>query len=113
MTTPGNNKVVLSDTHESILLQDQNGNKVVLAPGGITLESPKDIRVTAKGSITLDAVGPLSLSSKADVQVQGLNVALEAQVGFAAKGSASVELSAAGRPSSKVPWCGSIERLPS
>jgi Rhs element Vgr protein len=101
VTTPGNNKVVLSDTGKSILLQDQNGNKVGLAPGGITLDSPKDIKVTAQGSITIDATGPLSLSSKADVQAQGLNVAIEAQVGFTAKGSASAELSAAGQTTVK------------
>ncbi len=95
--TPGDNKVVLSDDEKSILLQDQNGNKVELSPGGIVLDSPKDIKMSAKGSITIDAVGAVSVKSKADVSSSGLNVNCDAQVGFTAKGAASAELSASGQ----------------
>ncbi len=101
ITTPANNKIVLSDDGKSILLQDQNANKVELAEGGITLDSPKDITVTAKGKVTIDAVGAVSISSKADVKSAGLNVACEAQVGFTGKGNASAELSAAGQTTVK------------
>lgn len=101
ITTPANNKVVLSDKDKSILLQDQNSNKVTLDSGGITLDSPKDIKLTAKGGITLDAVSAISITSKADVKGAGLNVNLEAQVGFVAKGTASAELSAAGQTTVK------------
>lgn len=101
ITTPANNKIVLSDKDKSILLQDQNSNKVELAPGGITLDSPKDIKVTAKGTITIDAVGAVSITSKADVKSAGLNVACEAQVGFTGKGSATAELSASGQTTVK------------
>lgn len=97
ITTPGNNKIVLSDKDQSIVLTDQNNNQVELKPGGITLTSPKDILLSAKGTITLDAVGAISISSKADVKSAGLNVNCEAQVGFVAKGNASAELSAAGQ----------------
>ena len=97
VTTPGNNKIVLSDKDKSILLQDQNDNKVELSPSGIALSSPKDISLTAKGGITLDAVGAIGITSKADVKSAGLNIACEAQVGFTAKGNASAELSAAGQ----------------
>ena len=97
VSTPAGNTIVLSDKDQSILLKDQNGNQVELAPGGITLDSPRDIKLSAKGTITIDAVGAVSISSKADVQVAGLNVACEAQVGLTAKGNASAELSAAGQ----------------
>jgi len=97
VTTPGNNKVVLSDKDKSILLSDQNGNQVELGPNGISLTSPKDIKLSAKGAISVDAVGAISLTAKADVKSAGLNVACEAQVGFTAKGNASAELSAAGQ----------------
>lgn len=97
ITTPANNKIVLSDKDKSILLQDQNNNKVELNTSGITLDSPKDITVTAKGKITLDAVGAISITSKADVKTAGLNINSEAQVGLTAKGNASAELSAAGQ----------------
>lgn len=101
ITTPANNKIVLSDKDKSILLQDQNDNKVELSPAGISLTSPKDIKLSAKGTMTLDAVGALSLSSKADVKTAGLNINNDAQVGFVAKGAASAELSAAGQTTVK------------
>ena len=85
ITTPGNNKVLISDDGKSILLHDQDDNKVELNPGGITL----------------DAVGGVSLSSKADVNIAGLNIRCEAQVGLAGKGTASAELSAAGQTTVK------------
>ena len=94
--TPAKNKVVLSDQDKSILLLDQNNNRAELNPSGITLDSPKDIKVKANGTITLDAVGTISITSQADVKSAGLNVVCEGQVGFTGKGSATAELSASG-----------------
>ena len=99
--TPAGNVVVLSDKDKSITLTDQNGNKVELGSGGVTVDSPKDIKLSAKGSISIDAVGALSLSSKADVKLAGLNVNATAQVGLVAKGSATAELSASGQTTVK------------
>jgi len=101
LVTPAKNTIVLSDDGKSILIQDETGNKVELNTGGITLDSPKDIKITAKGKITLDAIGEIGITSKADVKVAGLNINNEAQVGFVAKGSASAELSAAGQTTVK------------
>ncbi|RZJ11890.1 MAG: type VI secretion system tip protein VgrG [Rubrivivax sp.] len=97
LTTPGGNRVVLSDKDKSILLEDENGNTVMLSPAGISLDSLKDISLTAKGSITLDAVNSISLTATADVIASGLNVRCEAQIGFTGKGDATAELSAAGQ----------------
>jgi len=99
--TPGENKVVLNDDEKSILMQDQNNNKVELNPDGIVLDSPSDISITAKGKITIDAIGAIDLSSKADVSVKGMNVNHEASVGFVAKGNATAELSASGQTTVK------------
>lgn len=101
LVTPANNTIVLSDDGKSILIQDETGNKIELNTGGITLDSPKDIKITAKGKITLDAIGEIGITSKADVKVAGLNINHVAQVGFVAKGSASAELSAAGQTTVK------------
>ncbi|MGC1302613.1 MAG: type VI secretion system tip protein VgrG [Caulobacteraceae bacterium] len=97
VATPGKNTLIISDKDQSITLQDQSGNKVTLAPGGITLDSPKDIKLTAKGALSIDAVGSITISSKADVSTQGLNITHQAQVAFAGKGSATAELSASGQ----------------
>ena len=99
--TPGGNKAVLSDDGKSIVLQDQNNNKVELKPEGITLDSPKDIKIESKGSITIDAANSVKISSKADVKVNGLNINLEAQTGVVAKGNATAELSASGNTTVK------------
>ncbi len=99
--TPGGNKIVISDEDKSILLQDQNDNKVELSDSGIVLDSPKDISITAKGKITIDATGEIGVSSKADVSVDGLNINQTANVGFTAKGSATAELSASGQTTVK------------
>jgi Rhs element Vgr protein len=101
ITTPGNNKLIFSDTDKSILMQDQNNNKLELNTSGITMDSPKDISITAKGTITLDAIGTVSITSKADVKSSGLNVNCEGQVGFVGKGAATAELSAAGQTTVK------------
>lgn len=99
--TPAENKLVLSDEDKSILMQDENGNKIELNADGITIESPRDINIKAQGKITVDAIGEVGVSSKADVSVAGMNVNHEAQVGFVAKGNASAELSASGQTTVK------------
>jgi Rhs element Vgr protein len=101
IVTPAENKVVLSDDEKSILLQDQNNNKVELSPDGIVLDSTKDISITAQGKITIEAMDTIDVSAQADVSVKGLNVNLEANVGFVAKGNASAELSASGQTTVK------------
>ena len=99
--TPDENKVVLSDDAKSILLEDQNGNKVELSESGIVLDSPKDISITAKGKITLDATDNIEVSSKADVALEGMNVNLNAKTSLTAKGAASAEFSASGNTTVK------------
>ena len=99
--TPGKNKIVINDDEKSILLQDQNSNKVTLSSSGILLDSPKDITITAKGKITIEAVGEVGISSKADVKVAGLNINNNANIGFVAKGNATAELSASGQTTVK------------
>ena len=92
---------MLSDKDKSITLTDQNGNTVKLDSAGISMSSPKDIRIDAKGTIAVSAVGALTLGSQADTQVEGLNVTCDAKVGVTAKGAASAELSAAGQTTVK------------
>ncbi|MER0215854.1 MAG: type VI secretion system tip protein VgrG [Nitrosomonas sp.] len=99
--TPGNNKIVISDDQKSILLQDQNSNKIELNSSGITIDSPKDIKISAKGKVTIDAVSNIELTAQADIKNQGLNINHQANVGFSAKGNATAELSASGQTTVK------------
>jgi Rhs element Vgr protein len=99
--TPGNNKIVISDAAKSILLQDQNSNKVELSPSGILLDSPKDITIKAAGKVAISAVQNVAVAAQMDVKVSGLNINHNANVGFVAKGAATAELSAAGQTTVK------------
>ncbi|MBJ7556621.1 type VI secretion system tip protein VgrG [Marinomonas spartinae] len=96
IVTPGNNSITISDKGKSITLSDQNKNTITMDDSGITLDSPKDITLSAKGKIELKSTNNTSITAQADVKVQGLNVNLEAQTGLTAKGSATAELSASG-----------------
>ena len=49
----------------------------------------------------MNAINAVKIESKADVQVDGLNVNMEAKVGLTAKGTASAELSASGQTTVK------------
>jgi len=82
-------------------VQDQNGNSIKLSESGIALDSRKDIKLTANGGITLDAINAISITSKADVRTAGLNISCEAQSNFTGKGSATAELSASGQTTVK------------
>jgi uncharacterized protein involved in type VI secretion and phage assembly len=98
IATPAHSKVVLDDDSKSILLSDQNGNSVQLSPSGIRMDSPRDIRLTAAGTITIDAVQQIAVnSSGADVAVSAMNITNEAKLKFTGNGAATAELSAAGQ----------------
>ncbi len=87
--TPGGNKIVVSDDEQSILLSDQNMNKVELSPDGIVLNSPKDINISSDAKVIIKATSGIEMSSVADVNVSGLNINQTADVAFSAKGNAS------------------------
>lgn len=99
--TPGGNSFTLDDKESAIRVEDTTGNSCVLDASGITLESAKDMVISSKGKLAISAGGAISISSKQDVKVEGLNVQHTAKVGFVAKGSASAELSASGQTTVK------------
>lgn len=84
--TPQGNKIVLDEGKSSIEIQDQNQNKLVMKPAGITMESNGNIDITAaqvltlKGGTSLSIGGP-SISMKADgnVSIEGAMAKLAAQ----------------------------------
>ncbi|MBS1189266.1 MAG: type secretion protein VgrG [Rhodocyclaceae bacterium] len=101
LVTPGKNKIVISDDDKSILLADQNGNTVKLGTDGISLDSPKDIKLSAQGKISLSALANVEIKATQDAKMEGMNVSHSAQIGFTAKGNATAELSASGQTTVK------------
>jgi Rhs element Vgr protein len=97
ISTPAGNQFVLSDKNKSILLKDQSGNKVEMTSNGISLNSIKDVKIDAKGKISLSAVQGISLAaSGGNVGLSGLNVEAKAQISASVQGSASAEIKSTG-----------------
>ncbi len=80
LDTPGGNKIILSEDEGSILIEDQNGNKIEMNSDGIAMESPGDIKLTATG----------------DVKIEGTNIELAANASVKAEGSGGAELKSSG-----------------
>lgn len=104
ITTPGENKMIYSDQDQSITIQDQNSNKITMDSGGIELNSPKDIKLTAEGSVTISGTAGVTVSSEASttisgeagVSVSGLEVSVSAETSFSASGGAEASVSGGG-----------------
>ncbi|RQS65779.1 type VI secretion system tip protein VgrG [Burkholderia sp. Bp8963] len=77
--TPAGNRIVLSEDGKSIVLQDENDNRITLDANGITIESAKD----------------LVFKAAKDVKLSGMNAEFSAQSGFKATGTGTAELSGA------------------
>lgn len=95
--------MVLNDSDQSVLVQDQRGNRIRLGSDGIALDSP-GTSLKARGGITLDATGAIHLKSKADVKTAGLNIHCEAEIGFAAKTPPAPNSLLPARPRSRARW---------
>ena len=84
-----NDKVVLTiefdENDKSVVLVDENKNTVRLGPKGISLISDNDI----------------TISSGANVNIDGLSIAINAQRSLTAKGVQTAELSATGETTVK------------
>lgn len=96
LVTPAKNTIVIDDDGSSILIEDQTKNKIELNTGGITMDSPKDIKISAKGKITISAIGNVEIDSRVDIKETAANITHTAKIGFTAKGNGSAEVSASG-----------------
>ena len=99
--TPNKNTLIFSDDEKSIVMSDQTGNTITCDEKGITLDSPKDIKINAQGGIEITAGTNIKVDSKADVSVSGNNVNNDAKVAFNAKGNASATVEASGQTTVK------------
>jgi Rhs element Vgr protein len=97
ITTPGKNLITFDDKAKQISINDQNKNTIVMSSTGIAFTSDKDIKLTAKGSIILDATSKLTLTAKQDASVGGLNVKIEAKAALTAKGTSKAEFTSGGQ----------------
>lgn len=99
--TPGENTIVLDDKEKSIIIADQNGNKITMGTSGITIDSCKDLILKAPGNVNITAKMNIDLKATADANMSAVNIAHKADAAFSAKGNATAELSASGQTTLK------------
>ncbi len=76
ITTPGGHQIKLDDDAKKISMADSHQNKIEMSDQGITLQSSKNIK----------------LSAQQHVEVEGINVQCKASGKFAAEGNAGAEV---------------------
>jgi Rhs element Vgr protein len=94
--TPGGHKVTLDDKTTSVKLEDSNKNSIKMESSGITITSDSDIKLVAKGKISLTPTGNAEVTSKGDVKLTGNNVNAKANMALSLQGTASAEFKASG-----------------
>ncbi|TVR54200.1 MAG: type VI secretion system tip protein VgrG [Gemmatimonadales bacterium] len=99
--TPAGNTLVMDEDTKSILIEDQNQNRIELSESGILMKSPKDITLEAGGEVTITAQKDLTAKSSMNVAMEGMNIDCNANAAFTGKGGASAELSAGGNTTVK------------
>lgn len=80
LATPGGNSLSLTDADGGIVLEDQNGNKLILNADGIELSSIKAV----------------NLKATTDLKLKGVNTELKASAALKAEGTASAEITSSG-----------------
>lgn len=71
LETPGGNSFLLSDAASGLTLADQNGNKIVFEPAGITIESAGELKLKSAAGGVVDAGATLELTAAATLTASG------------------------------------------
>lgn len=70
ISTPAGNQIVLSEAEESILIEDQNGNKIEMSADGILIESAADLILKASGDVTVEGTN-IEMAASAELKADG------------------------------------------
>ncbi|SDF81219.1 type VI secretion system tip protein VgrG [Chitinophaga filiformis] len=84
METPAGNFIELSEKDKAITIQDQHGNMIKMESGGITIKSPKDIKMEAGAAFTLKAA--------TDIKIEGATISGKASTTLELNGQAKAKV---------------------
>ena len=91
--TPKKNMIFISDKAKGVKIEDQNKNVITTSDKGISIESKKDIKLTATGKLELKGTKGVVLSSSAgDTKIDGKNVTAKAKAKAEVSGSAGTDI---------------------
>ncbi len=94
--TPAGNRITLTEDKKKIIIEDQNQNLIEMSPSGIKIDTPKDITMTAKGKIKIEAMMDVSIKGTTGFKIEGLKGDIKADTQLTAKGNAMAEFSSGG-----------------
>ncbi len=84
--TPAGNTIILDEAASSIIIEDQNSNKIEMSSSGIDISSPKNINLKAGQAISIEAgtnldikATNLSASASGPLKLEGATTKLAAQ----------------------------------
>jgi Rhs element Vgr protein len=83
--TPGEQSVVIDDEAGTITIKDKNKNTVEMSSGGITFDSGADMKLTAKGEISLEGAS-IKAKAKGSLALEGASAELKASGSTVVKG---------------------------
>ncbi|SHN32715.1 type VI secretion system tip protein VgrG [Chitinophaga sp. CF418] len=84
METPAGNFIELSEKDKAITIQDQHGNMIKMESAGITIKSPKDIKMEAGAAFTLKAA--------TDIKIEGATISGKASTTLELNGQAKAKV---------------------
>lgn len=85
--TPNNNQIIISDDEQSITIEDETKNKIVMSPTGIDMYTPKDFTVKADGLVSIEAGSTMALKATQAFTAEGLSVETKASSSNTMKGA--------------------------
>jgi hypothetical protein len=68
--TPKGKKVIVDEDADVIKIEDEHSNRLTLNKDGISIESSKDIKIKAKGDITMEGVN-INVKASAQLKAEG------------------------------------------
>ncbi|NMM48472.1 type VI secretion system tip protein VgrG [Marinigracilibium pacificum] len=88
ISTPGGNKFILDDDQKTVtLINEENGNTMLMSADGISFESDGDITLKAKGNVLVESKQNTEVKATGDFVAEGINVNLTGSAKFAAEGA--------------------------
>ncbi|MGD1847031.1 MAG: type VI secretion system tip protein VgrG [Salibacteraceae bacterium] len=92
ITDQNSNKVTMSE--EGISIEDKNGNSMAMSSSGVTIKSASNLTIEASGNVTIKATGNLDAQATGNATVKGMQATLQADMAAKVTGQ-QAELSGA------------------